>query len=123
MKFKILLLLPLIFVSCFNLERDCKSFKTGKFKTETTVDNIKFESTFERNDSLQIENYKGVIDTFSVRWVNDCEYILENTNPKNRKEKKAVLVKILNTKNLTYNFEYSFVGDAIKQNGSVTKLN
>jgi hypothetical protein len=122
MKFKILLLFPLVLISCFNLERDCKSFKNGKFRAETTVEGQKFESTFERNDSMQIEKYNGVVDTFNVRWVNGCEYILENTNPKNRKEKKAVLFKILNTKEKTYNFEYSFVGDANKQNGSVTKL-
>jgi hypothetical protein len=41
--------------------------------------------------------------------------------PKNRTEKKAVHVKILNTNDLKYNFEYSFVGDAKKQFGSVTK--
>lgn len=123
MKKIILLSFSLLFVSCFNLERNCKDFKTGKFKAETTIENQKFESTFERNDSLQIENYKGVIDTFSVRWVNDCEYVLENLRPKNRKETKAILVKIMNTKGLTYNFEYSFIGDEKKQVGSVTKLN
>ena len=82
----------------------------------------KFTSSFERNDSIQIENYNASIDTFSIRWINECEYILENVKPKNRAEKKAIHVKILNTKDLKYNFEYSFVGDAKKQFGSVTKL-
>ncbi len=109
-------------VSCYNQERTCKDFKTGKFTSETTVEGKKFSSTFERNDSIQIENYNSVIDTFSIRWINDCEYILENVKPKNRTEKKAVHVKILNTKDLKYNFEYSFVGDAKKQFGSVTKV-
>jgi len=118
---KIIFLFALTLVSCYNQERNCKDFKTGKFTSETTVEGKKFTSTFERNDSIQIENYNSVIDTFSIRWINDCEYILENVSPKNKEEKKAVHVKILNTKDLKYNFEYSFVGDAKKQFGSVTK--
>ncbi len=117
----IYILFPVLFFSCYNQERNCKDFKTGKFTSETTVEGKKFTSSFERNDSIQIENYNSVIDTFSIRWINDCEYILENVKPKNRAEKKAVHVKILNTKDLKYNFEYSFVGDAKKQFGSVTK--
>jgi hypothetical protein len=118
---KTILLFALILVSCYNQERTCKDFKTGKFTSETSVEGKKFTSSFERNDSIQIENYNNVIDTFSIRWINECEYILENVRPKNRNEKKAVHVKILNTKDLKYNFEYSFVGDAKKQFGSVTK--
>lgn len=118
----IYLLFSLLFVSCYEQERNCSTFKTGKFTSETTVDGKKYTSTFERNDSIQIENFDTKIDTFTIRWINDCEYILENVRPKNRDEKKAVHVKILNSKNLTYNFEYSFVGDPKKQRGSVTKL-
>ena len=119
---KTILLFALILVSCYNQERTCKDFKTGKFTSETTVEGKKFTSSFERNDSIQIENYNQVIDTFSIRWINECEYILENIKPKNRAEKKAVHVKILNTKDLKYNFEYSFVKNKKKQFGSVTKL-
>jgi len=119
---KIILLFALTLVSCYNQERKCTDFKTGKFTSETTFDGKKLTSSFERNDSIQIENYNKVIDTFTIRWINDCEYILENVKPKNRAEKKAIHVKILNTKDLKYNFEYSFVGDAKKQFGSVTKL-
>lgn len=122
MKKYIYFLTTILMVSCYKQERSCKDFKTGKFTSETTVEGKKFTSTFERNDSIQIENYNAVIDTFSIRWINDCEYILENVKPKNKAEKKAVHVKILNTKDLKYNFEYSFVGDAKKQFGSVTKL-
>ena len=113
----------ILLVSCYNQERNCKDFKTGKFTSETTVEGKKFTSTFERNDSIQVESFNSVIDTFTIRWINDCEYILENIKPKNREEKKAIHVKILNTKDLKYNFEYSFVGDAKKQFGSVTKTN
>lgn len=123
MKNYIYIFTTILLVSCYNQERNCKDFKTGKFASETTVEGKKFTSTFERNDSIQVESFNNVVDTFSIRWINDCEYILENVKPKNREEKKAIHVKILNTKDLKYNFEYSFVGDAKKQFGSVTKMN
>ena len=128
MKFKIqysicsLLLLTLL-TSCYNQERNCKVFKTGKFTSETEIEGKKYTSTFERNDSIQIESYEGKIDTFKVRWTNDCEYIIQNMNPKNREEKKPVQMKILTTTNNSYTFEYSFVGDSKKQRGTVTKFN
>lgn len=120
----ILVLFPIfLLVSCYKQERNCKNFKTGKFTSETIIDSIKYTSTFERNDSIQIESYEGKIDTFKVRWTNDCEYIIQNTNPKNREEKKPVQMKILTTNSDSYTFEYSFVGDSKKQRGTVTKLN
>ena len=128
MKFKIqysicsLLLLTLL-TSCYNQERNCTDFKTGKFTSETEIEGKKYTSTFERNDSIQTESYEGKIDTFKVRWTNDCEYIIQNTNPKNREEKKPVQMKILTTNADSYTFEYSFVGDSKKQRGTVTKLN
>ena len=117
------LLILLSLTSCYNQERNCTDFKTGKFTSETEIEGKKYTSTFERNDSIQIESYEGKIDTFKVRWTNDCEYIIQNTNPKNREEKKPVQMKILTTKDNTYTFEYSFVGDSKKQRGTVTKLN
>ena len=127
MKFKIQysicsLLLLILLTSCYNQERNCTDFKTGKFTTETEIEGKKYTSTFERNDSIQIESYEGKIDTFKVRWTNDCEYIIQNTNPKNREEKKPVQMKILTTDSDSYTFEYSFVGDSKKQRGTVTKL-
>ncbi|HLO72561.1 MAG TPA: hypothetical protein VK164_01365 [Flavobacterium sp.] len=116
------LLSVLLLTSCYNQERNCKDFKTGKFTSETEIEGKKYTSTFERNDSIQIETYEGKIDTFKVRWTNDCEYIIQNIHPKNREEKKPVQMKILTTSSKSYTFEYSFVGDSKKQRGTVTKL-
>ena len=128
MKFKIQysicsLLLLILLTSCYNQERNCTDFKTCKFTSETEIEGKKYTSTFERNDSIQIETYEGKIDTFKVRWTNDCEYIMQNAHPKNREEKKPVQMKILTTDANSYTFEYSFVGDSKKQRGTVTKLN
>ncbi|TXI63790.1 MAG: DNA topoisomerase IV [Flavobacterium sp.] len=123
MKSIFILFSALLLVSCYNQERNCKDFKTGKFTSETEIEGKKYTSTFERNDSIQIETYEGKIDTFRVRWTNDCEYVIQNINPKNREEKKPVQMKILTTDSDSYTFEYSFVGDSKKQRGTVTKQN
>ena len=122
---KIILLLPLLLslISCYNQERNCKDFKTGEFSFTQTIDSIPQTSTFVRTEKLQIETFKGKTDTASIRWINDCEYVLLKLHPKNRQEKKAISMKILTTKEKTYTFEYSYVGEAKKQKGLVTKLN
>ena len=122
MKKLTLLLLSLILVSCYNVEHNCKDFKTGKFKFEYKVDGINKITVFERNDSIEIETFEGKTDTSSIRWVSDCEYILQKIHPKNMTEKKAISMKIISTKDKTYIFEYAFVGNDKKQRGTVTKI-
>jgi|TARA_R110000868_G_scaffold11389_3_gene55932 hypothetical protein len=104
------------------VERDCKAFKTGKFSFEYEVDGVKKTTVFERNDSLEIETYDGKTDTASIRWINDCEYILKKLHPKNMAEEKSIDMKILTTSGNTYTFEFGMVGVPGKQKGTVTKL-
>lgn len=80
--------LSLLLFSCYQQERKCVDFKTGKFQFEQEIDSVKEVSIFERNDSLQIETFRGKTDTSSVRWINDCEFVLQKINPKGMKEKK-----------------------------------
>ena len=120
---KFLPLLALLLASCYQQERSCADFKTGKFQFEQEIDCVKEVSVFERNDSLQIETFRGKTDTSAVRWINDCEFVLQKINPKGMKEKKAVHIKILTTSEKKYTFEYSFVGETAKQKGIVTKIN
>ncbi len=124
MKLKKIFYLPLLLllVSCYNVEHNCKDFKTGKFRFEYEVDGVKKVTLFERNDSIEIENFEGKIDTATIRWVNDCEYILKKLHPKNMAEEKSIDMKILSTKGNTYIFEFGIVGTAQKQKGTVTKL-
>ncbi|MUV02581.1 DNA topoisomerase IV [Flavobacterium rakeshii] len=121
---KKLLILPVILLlaSCYQQERNCTDFKTGKFKFEQEIDGKTQTTIFERTEDLEIDTYEGKSDTASIRWINDCEYIVQKIHPKNMQEKKAVHMKILTTKGDTYTFEYSFVGDSNKQKGTVTKI-
>ena len=117
------LLAALLLSSCYQQERNCKDFKTGKFRFEHEINGKKEITFFERTENLQIETFNGKTDTASVRWVNDCEYILQKLHPKNMLEEKAIQMKILTTKENSYTFEFSIVGDTNKQKGTVTKLN
>lgn len=118
---KIVLLLPFVLASCYNQKRNCKDFKTGSFEFTQEIEGKNETSFFERNDSLQIETFRGQTDTLAIRWINDCEYIGKNISPKNMAEKKSVHIKILTTNEEGYTFEYSYVGESKKQRGFVTK--
>ena len=122
MKKLILLLLSIFLISCSEKERKCKDFKTGTFQFTQEIDGKKNTSTFIRTEKLQIETYNGKTDTTTIRWVNDCEFILQKLHPKSMKEEKAISMKILFTSKNTYTFEYSFVGSNKKERGIVTKL-
>ncbi len=108
--------------ACFNQERNCKNFKNGTFKFEFEVNGKKQTTIFQRNDSLEIETFQGKTDTSTVRWVNDCEYILTKKSPKTIQEKKSISMRILSTSKKTYTFEFGIVGSNKKQIGTATKI-
>lgn len=115
-------LISLLLISCYNQERNCKDFKTGKFQFDFEVNGVKKTTLFERKDSIEIETFEGKKDTSSIRWVNDCEYVLEKLHPKNLQEKKAIDMRILTTSKKNYTFEFGIVGSDKKQKGTVTKI-
>jgi len=121
---KKILILPLLLslISCYNAEHNCKDFKTGKFKFDYKVDGVEKTTAFERNDSIEIETFEGKTDTSSIRWVSDCEYILQKIHPKNMAEKNAINMKILTTSKNSYTFEFGIVGSDKKQRGTVFKM-
>jgi hypothetical protein len=106
MKRILFLTLPLLMFSCYEIERDCKSFRTGKYEIKYTIDGVEKTGQFIRTDSLNVDYYEGLIDTSSVRWINDCEFVLKKLNPKTNAEKDAIHMKILSTTDSSYAFEY-----------------
>jgi hypothetical protein len=120
-KLKLLPLL-LLLVSCYNAERNCKDFKTGTYQSEITIKGVKHVTTSIRTDSMVIETYKGKTDTASIRWINDCEYVLQKRHPKTMLEKKAIDIKILTTSKNSYTFEFGVVGNDQKQRGTAVKM-
>ncbi len=122
MKKFILLFSVLAFSACFQQEKNCTDFKTGTFEFESYLNGEMVNSRFERRDSIEIDYFQGHTDTSSVRWINDCEYILKNLNPKNMAEKKPIHIKILTTSKNGYIFEYGVVGETRKERGEVRKV-
>lgn len=117
----IVTILCLFFTSCYKQERNCAKFKTGTFEYETYLDGELQKSTFVRNDSIEIDFFKGKSDTASIRWINNCEYVLTNLNPKSMAERKPLHIKILTTEKDSYVFEYGIVGESKKQKGTIYK--
>ena len=116
------ILIFFLFTSCSIPEKNCQEFKTGYYEFKTMIDGKEYVSSFKRSDSIEIEFFQGTTDTSSVRWVSDCEFILKNINPK--KSKTSISMKILSTKENSYIFEYSIVGDNSNvRRGEAFKLN
>ena len=118
-----LIVISILVVSCFQQNRNCNDFKTGKFEFTQEIEGKKQTTIFERTDKLQIETYEGKTDTASVRWVNDCEFVLEKLHPKNMQEKKAIGIRMLSTNENSYTFEFSYLNDSNKQIGTATRIN
>ncbi len=121
---KLLLLLCVLpfFNACYSPERNCAKFKTGTFQFESYLNGELVTSTFVRKDSIEIDKFQGETDTSSVRWINDCEYIIRNLHPKNRAERQALHIKIITSDKNMYTFEYGLVGETDKQRGTVKKV-
>jgi len=112
----------LLFSSCSSVERDCSKFKTGKFLTQTEINDTTYSSVFTRNGNIQIENFNNSIDSSAYRWINDCELVLRTLNPTSKSELKNIHIKILTTTDSSYTYEYSFVGEKRKEIGLALKI-
>ena len=106
-----LVFFSVLFFSCVLPEKNCSQFKVGEFNFESKTESGIYSSRSVRNDSIEIEFFGSSIDTSKITWVSECEYILRKLRPKTLSEEKAISVKIINTSEKGYLFEYSFVGD------------
>lgn len=122
MRFLIIGIMLILCTSCYQIERNCADFQTGTFESTITIDEITYSSTFNRSKKLQIETFEGKTDSSIVRWINDCEVIFKTINPKRMADRKDIHLKILETTDASYTFEYSYVGEVNKQRGIAKKI-
>ncbi len=122
MRFLLFLIGCFLFIGCYESERECADFRTGSFEFEALSGTEVFKTTITRNDSIEIDFFQGKSDTSSIRWLNDCEYVLKKINPKNQAEKKAIHIKILATDEDNYTFEFSEVGKTKKSKATAKKV-
>ena len=122
MKKSIFFIVPFALLSCFEPEKKCQDFRTGTFEFQSYLNGKMVTSRFVRTDSLEIDTFQGKTDTSSVRWINDCEFVLKNLHPKNMQERQAIHMRIIKTDKDGYTFEYGKVGDPRKERGSVYRV-
>ena len=116
-------ILSLLFISGYSVDRNCNEFRTGSFEFSTSINDSIVKSTFIRTNNYEIEEFKGVKDSSTIRWVNECEFILTKINPKTNQERRPIRIKILRTYANSYDFEYSQVNNPQKINrGTVNKI-
>ena len=103
-------------------ERNCSNFKNGRFSFTTEINGENKTTTFLRKDDLEVDYFEGKQDSSSVRWINECEYVLKNLNPKSKAEERSIHIKMLTTTDSSYTFEYNAIGDKKKFKGTAYKL-
>lgn len=127
MRYYLLFLFPLFFFNCYQVERNCADFKTGTYEFTYIVDGIEKTGTFVRTKDHNIDYFDNKVDSASIRWINDCEFIQKELNPKSIDEQKAIHFKILSTTSNSYTFEYKLaIKDPYKkqrvEKGVATKI-
>ncbi len=120
---KKILIFAFLFMSCYNVERNCVDFKTGVFEFSTEVNDSLVTSSFTRTNEFEIELYNGIKDSSTINWVNKCEFLLTKLNPRTNQERRPIRIKILRTYGDKYDFEFSQVNDPqIISRGTVKRI-
>ncbi|MEJ2584381.1 MAG: DNA topoisomerase IV [Robiginitalea sp.] len=122
MRFLLLFALLVLMGSCNAPARECLQFHEGTFRFEATVDGVEQATVFTRSKDLEVSEYLGKKDSASIRWINDCEYIVTNLNPKTKAEEKPIHMKILSTGENSYTFEYKLVGSSKSSRGTAYRI-
>lgn len=117
----LLLLISLLLLSCYQTERNCNDFKTGTFEFTYTIDGKENTGTFKRTEDFNIDYLENRADSSSIRWINDCEFVLKKIHPKNKNEEKAIHMKIISTTEDSYVFEYQIAAIDAYQKKRVEK--
>ena len=121
MRYFAIIILLFAAASCLsNSNIHVDELKNGSF--ETTLEDKETISYATRNDSLQIEDFNGIKDTFKIKWIDQFEYVLVKKNPKTMLDSTPFHVKITGIKNKTYTFNAYYKGSNFKQKGTAVKL-
>ncbi len=111
------LFIAILTLSCYQQpERNCQDYKTGTFSFDYIVNGEEKLGKFTRDEQYSIEYYDNKIDSATVKWLNECEFVLQDL-----KSKASVHMKILSTTDNSYTFEYSLVGESKKLKGTAVR--
>jgi len=115
------ILLLILLASCLkNSSGNIEDFRTGTFKT--VLEDSESVSMAVRNDSIQVETYRQVKDTFSINWIDSFEYVLRKKNPKTLLDSTDFHVKITSISGDSYEFKAFYSGSNFQQKGTAYKI-
>ncbi len=109
--------------SCYTVERNCNDFKIGTFEFTYEINGVTKTGRSVRTETLSVDYYDTKIDTFTIRWVTDCEFIGRKLHPVDFVDSKPIQMKIISTTEDSYLLEYSLLEDpSTKKRGTVKKI-
>jgi len=73
MKNLVVAIIPLLFSSVVFAQSECELFRTGKFQC---IEDGVIKTTFERDESFQVEKIGEKIIKLKIEWLDDCTYLL-----------------------------------------------
>ena len=121
MRFILIIIIFSSFFSCIKSDNaTIDDFKTGSYKS--VLDDKESTSIAFRDDSIQVETYEGVKDTFHIKWLDQFEYVLVKKYPKTLLDSTPFHVKITSIKDTSYTFSAYYKGSKFKQKGTSYKL-
>lgn len=88
-------------VSCYEPERDCKAYKTGSFAFSYEIGDSLKTGRFTRGEHYSVDYFDNKIDSATIRWFNDCEFVLQDLD-----SKVGIHYKIIKTTDSSYTFQY-----------------
>ena len=121
MRYSLILLICTLLVSCNEGKRlGVDDLKSGRYRT--VLEDNQTESFATRNDSIQIEEYEGQKDTFTIKWIDQFEYVLTKSTPKTMLDSTPFHVKITSINKDGYDFSAYYKGSKFKQKGTAYKM-
>jgi len=96
-----LVLIACLAVACYQPERDCNNYKTGTFTFAYQIGDSLKTGRFVRGEKYSVDYFDNKIDSASIRWFNDCEFVLQDLD-----SKVGIHYKIIATTDSSYTFQY-----------------
>lgn len=87
--------------SCYQPKRDCSTYRTGTFTFNYQIGDSLKTGKFVRGEKYSVDYFDNKIDSATIRWFNDCEFVLQDLE-----SKVGIQYKIITTTDSSYTFEY-----------------
>lgn len=87
--------------ACYEPDRDCSAYKTGEFIFDYQIGDSLKTGRFIRGEKYSIDYFDNKVDSATVRWFNDCEFVLQDLD-----SKIGIHYKIIATTDSSYTFQY-----------------